>query len=159
MTTINAMFLEFENVAVDLRHIKFSQNDNSQNSEYIIFLNVKKAIYSNFNLKTDFSLETLTMYIYENVVLNIDEKPQTFDISFEKLIFNDWDDNNSIIIDLATDARIIVARALRPGEKYHQHVSGYLDFERRHLNDVRRLSDSERAHINRLYGTILLDNS
>ncbi|ACO53483.1 unknown [Euproctis pseudoconspersa nucleopolyhedrovirus] len=132
-TTVNVKYVEFGGISLDLRHVNYPISPNKfQNNNYIVFLNVNKAFYTNFDVVTDMSLETLTHYIYENVEYRIDEKLQKFQINYEHFRINEHDDNKSIIIEFEPQARIIVAKAIRAGEKYSRRVSGYIDFENRH---------------------------
>ncbi|QHB21694.1 ac57 [Artaxa digramma nucleopolyhedrovirus] len=133
-STVNVKFIEFGGVGLDLRHLNYSVSSvGADNREYIIFLNVNKAFYINFNIVCDMSLETLTHYIYENVKYTIDgELQQICKINYEHFIINEHDKNKSIVIEYGPGARIIVAETIRPNEKYNQRVSGYIDFENRH---------------------------
>ena len=168
-------YLEFDKVCLDLRHIVFSYNKTEPylNDKYIIFLNVKRAIFCNFEIHTDMSLETLALYIYENVhykIANKNDKNSNGDnvdytikqhhkTNFAHHIqFNENDKNLSIIINLDANARIVVAKSVRPDEKYHQRITGYLDFERRHqLRGVTSFAtQQDRLLLDRQYETELL---
>nr|WRK23028.1 hypothetical protein [Bombyx mori nucleopolyhedrovirus]WRK23718.1 hypothetical protein [Bombyx mori nucleopolyhedrovirus] len=129
---VYAKYLEFDDVVLDLTSLTFLEFDNDQNEEYIIFMNVKRAFYKNFHITCDLSLETLTVLVYEKARLIVKqmkfEQPSNF-VDF--ISFNATDNDNSMIIELCSDARIIVAKKLTPDETYHQRVSGFLDFQKR----------------------------
>ncbi|QCF61075.2 ac57 [Troides aeacus nucleopolyhedrovirus] len=129
---VYARYLEFDHVVLDLTSLIFLEFDNAQNEEYIIFMNVKKAFYKNFHITCDLSLETLTVLVYEKARLIVKQvkfkQPPNF-VDF--ISFNATDNDNSMIIDFCSDARIIVAKKLTPDETYHQRVSGFLDFQKR----------------------------
>ncbi|AUF81572.1 ac57 [Malacosoma neustria nucleopolyhedrovirus] len=161
MSSLSFRLIEFENVCIDLRYLTFSKDDDciDNNKEYIIFLNVKKAFYSNFNITTDMSLETLTMYIYENLQHRVDgERVMLRGNPFERIFINERDRNQSTVIEISDQARIIVANKLHPDEKYHQRITGYMDFEKRHEPppsiidaDNKILAKHERDELNREY--------
>ncbi|AKN80632.1 hypothetical protein [Perigonia lusca single nucleopolyhedrovirus] len=182
----NIKFLEFKNILLDARHIEMNSNkicssppppppspssidtDNDENDfdnlcEYIVFLNVKEAFFVNFNVVSDMSLETLTMHIYDNIKFKVDNVLQTRPpADFSKFIFNEYDNNKSITIVLHKDAKIIVAKCIRFYEKYHQRISGFMDFKNRHqpVNDDgndKRLTADERAKVDREYEIKLLE--
>nr|AFS51973.1 DekiORF96 [Dendrolimus kikuchii nucleopolyhedrovirus] len=128
-----AKYLEFDDVVLDLTDVVVVQAPLWQIAEeYIIFMNVKKAFYKNFNLKCDLSLETLTLFVYEKLRLTVKGvefvKPARF---VDHISFNATDHDNSMIIDLCPDARVIVAKCLYASETYHQRVSGFMDFQMR----------------------------
>ncbi|AIU41283.1 ac57 [Sucra jujuba nucleopolyhedrovirus] len=149
MTTINVRFLEFGGVSLDLRHVNFpvDKRDDSQNNEYIIFLNVCKAFYANFKIVSDLSLETLCHFIYQQVeFIKNNVATDLSEINYEHFVINDNDRGKSIIIEFDDDARIIVASVIRFDEQYYQRVGGYLDFENRHNPaQQKKLSTAERA--------------
>lgn len=166
--SINQKYLEFDNISVDLRNVHFTRAiDEAENLEYIVFLNVKRAMYCNFKIITDMSLETLAMHIYENVILcKNNVQIRTFsnfnDIDYNKFVYNKTDLDQSIIIELDDEACVIVAKCIRPHEKYHQRVTGYMDFEKRHkqpLCDIdggsNTISQEDRNKLDRQYETIL----
>ncbi|ABF47386.1 ac57-like protein [Clanis bilineata nucleopolyhedrovirus] len=168
--SINQKYLEFDNISVDLRHVHFPRAiDEAENLEYIVFLNVKRAMYCNFKITTDMSLETLAMHIYEDVILCKDNVcirtiSNFNEIDFNKFVYNKTDLNKSIIIELDDEARVIVAECIQPHEKYHQRITGYMDFEKRHkpLHDVHggaycsnTISQEDRNKLDRQYETIL----
>nr|AJR20335.1 orf-59 protein [Lymantria dispar multiple nucleopolyhedrovirus]AMO27559.1 hypothetical protein [Lymantria dispar multiple nucleopolyhedrovirus]AQQ80082.1 hypothetical protein [Lymantria dispar multiple nucleopolyhedrovirus] len=157
--SVAARYLEFGGVALDLRHVVFSRAaDEAQNADYIIFLNVKKAMFANFNLVSDLSLESLALFVYENLHHLVDGRLQRHGCYFEKLIFNEHDRNKSIVVELDEDARLIVAAAVKPHEKYHQRIGGYLDFEQRHDPPAaEQLTDAQRAERDRLYEIELVE--
>ncbi|AOT85552.1 cyun94 [Cyclophragma undans nucleopolyhedrovirus] len=132
-----AKYLEFDNVVLDLTGVVTVQSPSllqaAAAEEYIIFLNVKKAFYKNFHLRCDLSLETLTLLVYEKLRLTVNGvefvKPAKF---VDYISFNATDRDNSMIIDLCPDARVIVAKRLHADEEYHQRVSGFVDFQMRH---------------------------
>lgn len=138
---VYAKYLEFDNIILDLTDVVIKQNYNeSENTEYIIFMNVKKAFYKNFYLKCDLSLETLTVFIYEKLRLTVQQvefvKPSKF---VDCINFNSNDNDNSMIIDLCPDAQIIVAKKIYSNESYHQRVTGFLDFQRRNYIPVPKI--------------------
>ncbi|AAC70245.1 LdOrf-60 peptide [Lymantria dispar multiple nucleopolyhedrovirus] len=161
--SVAARYLEFDGVALDLRHVVFSRAaDEAHNADYIIFLNVKKAMFANFNLVSDLSLESLALFVYENLHHLVDGQLQRHGCYFEKLIFNEHDRNKSIVVELDEDARLIVAAAVKPHEKYHQRIGGYLDFEQRHDQPgggaaAEQLTDAQRAERDRLYEIKLVE--
>ncbi|ANF29731.1 ORF-83 [Catopsilia pomona nucleopolyhedrovirus] len=133
--SVYAKYLEFDGVVLDLRNVIIEQDCNDsddKNENYIIFMNIKKAIYKNFCLRCNMSLETLTVYIFEQLRLikRHEEfiKPANF---VDCISFNETDNDNSMIVDLCPDARIIVAKQIYSGETYHQRVHGFLDFQNR----------------------------
>ncbi|QYC92747.1 AC57 [Trabala vishnou gigantina nucleopolyhedrovirus] len=149
MTTINKKFLEFKDIGLDLRHAKFPCSDNdSQNNEYIIFLNVCKAFFCNFKIVCDLSLETLAIFVYENIKYTIKGVVQKCELHYDRFVINEHDENKSIIIEFGENARAIVAAVIRFDEQYYQRVSGYIDFEHRHDSAYRentKMSKEERA--------------
>lgn len=149
MSSLNTRYLEFENVSVDLRHVSFTRNTQcpGDNKRYIIFLNVKKAFYSNFEIESDLSLETLTMYIYHNVRIQINNCVLTLNAPNKHIAFNEVDYNQSLFIEPTPndEARIIVAQTIYSHESYHQRITGYMDFERRRRRRQHYLSTEERA--------------
>nr|WUR10803.1 hp [Calliteara abietis nucleopolyhedrovirus] len=151
MTTLNVKYLEFGDVSLDLRHVAFPCSAPDDGSEFIVFLNVHKAFFSNFKLVCDLSLETLTQYIYENVKYTLKGVLQACILNYSRFVYNYHDRNKSIVIELDSNARIIVAAVIRFDEQYHQRVSGYLDFEKRHTPQEKRvfLSDQERAELDK----------
>ncbi|AGA16209.1 hypothetical protein [Thysanoplusia orichalcea nucleopolyhedrovirus] len=129
---VYARYLEFDNVVLDLTDLSYLKFDNTQCEEYIIFMNVKKAFYKNFHMVCDLSLETLTMLVYEKARLIVRQEKFVPPVNFVNFIsFNATDNDNSMIIDLCPEARIIVAKKLWPDETYHQRASGFLDFQQR----------------------------
>jgi hypothetical protein len=160
-SSLSFRLIEFENVCIDLRYLTFSKDDDciDNNKDYIIFLNVKRAFYSNFHITTDMSLETLTMYVYENLQHRVDgERVMLRGDPFERIFINERDRNQSTVIEISDQARIIIANKLHPDEKYHQRITGYMDFERRHEPppsivdaDNQILAKHERDELNREY--------
>ncbi|AHH82629.1 ORF-40 [Buzura suppressaria nucleopolyhedrovirus] len=155
MTTINVKYLEFGEVCLDLRHVRFSRNpqdDHPDNKEFIVFLNVYKAFFCNFKIVSDLSLETLTHFIYENVKFVMNGVVQdTRKVNYEHFIISEPDRERSIIIEFNKKARIVVAETIRFDEQYHQRVSGYIDFEHRHqpLKNKKRMTTQERAEFDK----------
>lgn len=197
MTSISGRYLEFAGVSLDLRQVNFSTTPDA-NKNYILFLNVKRAMYRNFSVWSDLSLESLALFVYENVKYTDDRGAKTIkknlapvsaniinataaaaaaassiinddsdnnaggqitngpkiglpqhDVDYDKFEFNENDRNQSIVINLSKDARIIVAATIRLNEKYYQRVSGYMDFEKRHERDYQPPTPAERAKIDR----------
>nr|ALR71324.1 hypothetical protein AGNV_104 [Anticarsia gemmatalis multiple nucleopolyhedrovirus]ALR71482.1 hypothetical protein AGNV_104 [Anticarsia gemmatalis multiple nucleopolyhedrovirus]AXE72280.1 hypothetical protein [Anticarsia gemmatalis multiple nucleopolyhedrovirus] len=130
---IVARRLEFDNVILDLNHVAFNTDHNKNNEDYIVFLNVKRAFYKNFNLTCDMSLETLALYVYENasVIVNGTQMPRSPDF-VKHIAFNASDRDQSMVVDFTPEARIVIARKLRADERYYQRASGFADFQRRH---------------------------
>nr|UPO71102.1 orf45 [Trichoplusia ni single nucleopolyhedrovirus] len=167
-TSLGARFLEFEQVCIDLRYVTFMDDTTCDITttgpvhDYIIFLNVKKAMFCNFNITTDMSLETLAEYIYDNVRVVIEERLLRKPLNMIECVqFNIADNNNSIFINLHAEARIIVAKKLFDNERYHQRITGYLDFEKRlDLNSKKNLlTDKERALLDREYEIKMLGST
>ncbi|QEI03599.1 hypothetical protein [Rachiplusia nu nucleopolyhedrovirus] len=172
-SSLSARFLEFEQVCLDLRYVTFMQDFyldsryiccynnspavNNVTSEYIIFLNVHKAIFCNFKISSDMSLETLTEYVYDNVRFTIEDKLIQKPPFSKCTTFIENDDKNSIIIDLHPLARVVIARVIFPNERYHQRISGYIDFENRLRPGYCVMDDDkERARKDREYEINLL---
>ncbi|ABI35726.1 hypothetical protein [Ectropis obliqua nucleopolyhedrovirus] len=146
MTTMNVKFLEFGGVCLDLRHVTFPRNECEEgNSEYIVFINVYKAFYSNFKFVCNYSLETLAVFIYENVKYTIDGVQQMFEsVNYSQFVMNEHDFNKSLFIEFTENARLVVAQVIKFDEQYHQRVSGYIDFENRHLQPKKIMTKEER---------------
>ncbi|AKC91714.1 ac57 [Lambdina fiscellaria nucleopolyhedrovirus] len=160
--TLNVRCVEFAGVCLDLRHVKFSTSGANCDREYIIFLNVKRAIYRNFKITSDMSLETLALYIYQNVLYTVDGRLQSRSaVAYDCFVQNERDFNRSIVIKCGAEARIVVAAAIHFYENYHQRVSGYMDFERRWTKDVdclyNAMDEKERAKLDREYEMQLLE--
>ncbi|ABY65761.1 hypothetical protein [Orgyia leucostigma nucleopolyhedrovirus] len=152
MTTINVKYLEFGEVSLDLRHVRFpvsEEGDLDANAEFIIFLNIQKAFFSNFKIITDLSLESLCQFIYYNAHYSIAGVKQQLKMDYERFVYNEHDKNKSIIIEFDAAARIIVASVIKFDERYHQRVSGYLDFENRHNLNYDELSLQERVELDK----------
>ncbi len=133
-------------------------NDTKLLQEYIIFLNVRKAIYTNFKITSDMSLETAAEYIYDNVRCTIKGKSVQKPQFSECTNFIESDKNNSIAITLHPQAKIIVVRTLFPNEHYYQRIGGYIDFEHRLCPDYCvQEDDRKRARSDREYEINLLD--
>ncbi|QDL57048.1 hypothetical protein QKQ66_gp102 [Dione juno nucleopolyhedrovirus] len=134
--SVHAKRLEFDGVALDLSRVELTDPDepaSAPTENYIVFLNVKRAFYKNFHISCDMSLETLALHLYENAELTMNGSAVPRAPNFAHHIsFNTTDRNQSLVLDLAPDARIVVAKQLRANERYHQRASGFLDFQRRH---------------------------
>lgn len=159
VSSVNNKYLEFDGISVDLRHAAFSA-DGLNDTEYIVFLNVCRAIYTNFKVYCDLSLESMAESVYEQSVFTINglnakwRKPLG-----ECAVYNEHDRNKSLIVNLAENemARIIVAKTIYQNENYHKRVSGYVDFENRHnKNYVLPTSEDRRAALDREYEIKLL---
>lgn len=132
-------------------------SNNNNTSEYIIFLNVHKAIYCNFKITSDMSLETLAEHVYDNVRCTIKGRLIQKPLFATCTKFIASDNNNSISLELHASAKIIVARTIKPDERYHQRVTGYIDFENRHDPDYCiQIDEKERARKDREYEIRLL---
>ncbi|QNV47896.1 ac57-like protein [Alphabaculovirus altersperidaniae] len=162
LSSVNNKYLEFNGVSVDLRHVVFSA-DGLDDTEYIIFLNVCRAIYTNFKVYCNLSLESMAELLFEQSVCKINgcdvKKYKTLG---ECVQFNEHDHNKSLIIDLCEKtgqqaARIIVAKTIYFDENYHKRVSGYIDFENRHNKNYTPPTDDERIVLNREYEIKLLE--
>ena len=156
--SLNEKYLEFNGVSVDLRHISFSV-DGLNDDEYIIFINVCRAHYTNFKIYCDLSLESLVEFLYDNNVcfvdgVRIDTKSKSLG---ECVVYNEKDHNKSLIINLHENARIVVAKTIYHNETYHRRVSGYVDFENRHNKNYVRPADNMRAVLDREYEIKLLE--
>ncbi|AUR45118.1 hypothetical protein Spob087 [Spilosoma obliqua nucleopolyhedrosis virus] len=129
--SLHARRLEFDNVILDLSQLEL--NDGQPENHYIVFLNVKRAFYKNFIVSCDMSLETFALHVYQNAQLTVDgvAVPRAPDFA-NYISFNASDRDQSLVLDLGPNARIVVAKQLRSNERYHQRVSGFLDFQRRH---------------------------
>ncbi|BBD51462.1 hypothetical protein [Samia ricini nucleopolyhedrovirus] len=130
--SVHARRLEFDDVVLDLSRVVFTV-DPGGNEEYIVFLNLKRAFFKNFIVACDMSLETLALHLYQTASLTVaGVAPPRAPGFAEHISFNASDRDQSIIVDLAADARLVVARRLRSNEWYHQRASGFADFQRRH---------------------------
>ncbi|AVA31177.1 ac57 [Oxyplax ochracea nucleopolyhedrovirus] len=129
--------VEFDDVILDLTDLIFEQSEDDNDEHYIIFLNIKKAFYKHFYLKCNMSLETLTLYIFNNLTFISKQikfvPPKNF---VDYISFNADDNNNSMFIELCSDARVIVAKRLHSKETYHQRVCGFLDFQKRNFTPL-----------------------
>lgn len=128
--SVHAKRLEFDNVILDLSHL---QLHGPPEERYIVFLNVKRAFYKNFCVECDMSLETFALHLYEIARLTVDGAvvPRAPEFAHH-ISFNSADRDQSLVLDLGPDAKIVVAKQLRADERYHQRASGFLDFQRRH---------------------------
>nr|UIX56220.1 HycuOrf-93 hypothetical protein [Hyphantria cunea nucleopolyhedrovirus]UIX56365.1 HycuOrf-93 hypothetical protein [Hyphantria cunea nucleopolyhedrovirus] len=128
--SVHAKRLEFDKVILDLSQLELG---GPPENHYIVFLNVKRAFYKNFNVSCDMSLETFALHVYENAQLTVNGAavPRAPDFA-NHISFNASDRDQSLVLDLGPNARIIVAKQLRSNERYHQRASGFLDFQRRH---------------------------
>ncbi|AIZ48664.1 asb107 [Agrotis segetum nucleopolyhedrovirus B] len=156
-SSISTRYLEFNGVALDLRHMCFSA-DGLHDSEYIIFLNVHRAIFTNFKVYSDLSLESLAEFIFEKAVCSVDGCEITRRKSLgESVNYNEYDRKKSLCIQLHDKARIIVAKTIYHFETYHQRASGFVDFENRHNKHYDRPSDEKRLVLDREYEIKLLE--
>lgn len=132
--SVHAKRLEFDNVILDLNQVQWY---GPFTESYIIFLNVKCAFYKNFHVSCNMSMETLALHVYENAVLTVDGAVVPRDPNFAKYIsFNATDFDQSMVLDFVPHARIVVAKQLHINERYHQRVSGFLDFQKRHERQI-----------------------
>ncbi|AHN05426.1 ORF50 [Helicoverpa armigera SNPV] len=161
----SARYIERDQCSIDMRHIRVScdQNNQSNNADYIIFLMVKRAFYQNFQLTTDMSMESLTLYLFDNLIYCRNGHVRQYKhVDFvEYIFFNEQDKNQSMIIELDHDARVIVAKRLHDQETYHQRVSGYMDFEKRHNTTTPMqiiMNSAERAEFDRTMEITLLND-
>ncbi|CDG72853.1 Unknown (Ac57) [Spodoptera exigua multiple nucleopolyhedrovirus] len=158
VSSINNKYLEFDGISVDLRHVAFSA-DGLNDTEYIIFLNVCRAMYTNFKVFCDLSLESLAELLYnECIVCGGGDGGEKKSLG-ECVVYNQNDRNKSLIINLYENeqARIIVAKTIYLNETYHKRVSGYVDFENRHNKNYVRPADDKRADLDREYEIKLLE--
>ncbi|QEI03547.1 hypothetical protein [Spodoptera cosmioides nucleopolyhedrovirus] len=159
VSSVNDKYLEFDGISVDLRHVAFSA-DGLNDTEYIIFLNVRRAKYTNFKVFCDLSLESLAELLYEQSVCTIDGSNAKWRKPLgECVAYNEHDHNKSLIVDLVENgmARIIVAKTIYLNETYNKRVSGYVDFENRHDKNYVRPAQSKRADLDREYEIKLLE--
>jgi Nucleopolyhedrovirus protein of unknown function (DUF918) len=156
-SSISCRYLEFDRVCVDLKHVSFSA-DGLNDVEYIIFINVKRAMYTNFKICTDLSLETLAelLFVEAKCMVNGEAVPRAGTLG-ECVTHVAGDRNKSLIIKLHENARIVVARTIYFDECYHKRVSGYIDFENRHNQHYIMPDDNQRAAIDREWEIKLLE--
>jgi hypothetical protein len=159
---ISSRYLERDGVSLDLRHVLF-ERDALYDEQYIVFLSVHRAFYTNFELITSLSLESLALHILQEVKHKVPhEPPRSYaDADLVQYIFvNEHDHGQSMILQLNEDTKIVVARKLYADEHYHKRVSGYMDFERRHVPGSQCMlqTSSERLHNDRDIEIILLQN-
>lgn len=155
VSSVNNKYLEFDGISVDLRHVAFSA-DGLNDTEYIIFLNVRRAMYTNFKVFCDLSLESLAELLYNECRVGGGEDAIKKSLG-ECVVYNQNDRNKSLIINLNEQARIIVAKTIYLNETYHKRVSGYVDFEHRHDKNYVRPADEKRADLDREYEIKLLE--
>ena len=158
MLSVNRRYLEFDRVCVDLRHVTFSA-DGHNDTEYIIFININKAMFTNFKIYCDLSIESLAELIYENVLCTVEGKNVKPSAPLAQCAqYNEYDLNKSLTIELHEKARIIVAKTIYYHEKYHERVTGYIDFENRHdKNYTPESSEDLRNKLDREYEIKLLE--
>ncbi|ACI28820.1 agip119 [Agrotis ipsilon multiple nucleopolyhedrovirus] len=154
---ISSRYLEFDGIALDLRHMSFGA-DGLHDSEYIIFLNVHRAIFTNFKVYSDLSLESLAEFIFEKAVCSVaGRKIDRRKTLGECVKYNEYDRNKSLTIELHDKARIIVAKTIYHFETYHRRASGFVDFENRHNKHYATPSDDKRIVLDREYEIKLLE--
>ncbi|ABM45812.1 unknown protein [Spodoptera frugiperda multiple nucleopolyhedrovirus] len=159
MVSVNNRYLDFDGISIDLRHISFSA-DGLCDNEYIIFLNVQRAIYTNFKVYCDLSLESMAELLYYESICTVNGARLKKDKPLgECVAYNEQDHNKSLIINLYNEdrARIVVAKTIYFEETYHKRVSGYVDFENRHNKNYVRPSDKARQSLDREYEIKLLE--
>ncbi|AXU41500.1 AC57 [Alphabaculovirus altermyunipunctae] len=131
-SSVGVRLLELDGYCLDLRHVPFENETGLELVEYIIFLNVKSSIFSNFHVKSDMSLESLALHIFRNINYRIDNiAMDTTNANFVDYIFHDAQDENAIHIKLHPWLRVIVAKKVRPNERYHQRITGFMEFQNR----------------------------
>ncbi|AYN45050.1 se90 [Alphabaculovirus alterspexiguae] len=158
MLSVNRRYLEFDKVCVDLRHVTFSA-DGQNDTEYIIFININRAMFTNFKIYCDLSIESLAEFIYDNVVCTVEGNYVRPSVPLSECVqYNEYDLNKSLIIELHEKAKIIVAKTIYHDETYHERVTGYVDFENRHnKNYVPPPTSEVRNKLDREYEIKLLE--
>ncbi|AAR28833.1 ORF69 [Leucania separata nucleopolyhedrovirus] len=134
-SSVSVRLLELDGYCLDLRHVSFENETGLDLIEYIVFLNVKCSIFRNFHVRSDLSLESLALHIFRNVRYRIDGREMTTaNKSFVDYIFHDEHDRDAMHIKLHPWLRVVVAKKLRSSERYHQRITGFMDFEKRLQN-------------------------
>jgi hypothetical protein len=111
MLSCGVRFLEFDDVRVDLSHIHFPKHvDREHNNIYIIFINIKHALFTNFQVITQLSLEHAAQKIVDKVVFRVNGVPMSLQDN-EPIKCNAKRDQ-SLIIDLGYNSRITIAKQL-----------------------------------------------
>jgi hypothetical protein len=157
MSPISCRYLEFDGIIVDLRHLTFSV-DGLNDIEYIIFLNVRRGMFTNFKICTDMSLETLAEYLFVETKCSVTnvlmDRPGALG---DSVTYIKADRNKSLSIALHEEARIVVAKTIFFEEAYHKRVSGFIDFENRHNKNYVKPDENKRAVIDREWEIKLLE--
>lgn len=128
LSSVGSRLLEHDGYCLDLRDVPLE----GSTSEYIIFLNVKRAFFSNFHVLSDLSLESLALHIFQHLrhrVAHVDIN--LAGAHFVDYIEHDERDRDAMHINLHPWLRVVVARKIRKHESYHQRITGYMDFENR----------------------------
>ncbi|UZE89794.1 hypothetical protein [Parapoynx stagnalis nucleopolyhedrovirus] len=111
MLSCGVRFLEFDDVRVDLSHIRFPENiDHKYNNIYIIFINIKHVLFTNFQLITELSLENIAQKIVEKVVFRVNGIP--ISLQNDDHIKCNAKRDQSLIIDLGYNSKITIAKQL-----------------------------------------------
>ncbi|AUA60283.1 ORF52 protein [Operophtera brumata nucleopolyhedrovirus] len=144
--------LEYDKYEIDLISVKFPSGPIG----YIIFLNVARSFFTNFIVSTDLALDRMTYHIFCNMKIK-GANTETF---LQHASYNIKDDMKSMVINIHRNLRIVVALKIADDECYHQRITGYMDFEARHvLGPKRRPVDSARRHVlDRHYEQILFSD-
>lgn len=142
--------LEYDKYEIDLINVKFPSGPIG----YIIFLNVAKSFFTNFHVSTDLTLDRMTYHIFCNMKIRGAAQPETF---LQHAVYNIKDDMKSMVINIHKNLRIIVALKIADDECYHQRITGYMDFESRHVLGPKRrpVDSSHRNVLDRHYEQIL----
>lgn len=157
-SSVSNRYLEFDGIAIDLRHVMFSV-DGLHDHEYIIFLNVHRAMFNNFKCYSDLSIESMAELIFNEAICVVNGVPTTNRPGSlgECVTHNEHDHKKSLIIQLHEKARVVVAKTIYFAETYHKRVSGYVDFENRHNKFYVKPADETRAVLDREYEIKLLE--
>ncbi|AUV65376.1 hypothetical protein [Alphabaculovirus myunipunctae] len=155
--SVSSRYLEFDQVTVDLRHVTFSA-DGLNDNEYIIFLNVHKAIFTNFKIFTDLSLESIAelLFVETKCTVRGETVPRPGPLG-DCVAFIEADRNKSLSIELHERARIVVAKTIFFQETYHKRISGFIDFENRFNEQYVRPDEHRRNAIDREWEIKLLE--
>ncbi|AAQ11149.1 hypothetical protein [Mamestra configurata nucleopolyhedrovirus A] len=157
MSSISSRYLEFDGTIIDLRHVSFSA-DGLNDTEYIIFLNVRGGIFTNFKIFSDLSLETLAEYLFTKTKCSVASvlvnRPGELG---DCVAYIEADRNKSVMITLHKEARLVLAKTMYFNETYHKRVSGFIDFENRHNKHYVKPDEKKRAVIDREWEIKMLE--
>ncbi|AGE89902.1 hypothetical protein SlsnVgp047 [Spodoptera littoralis nucleopolyhedrovirus] len=162
-SSIGARYLERDGYAIDLRQVPYEQIENcSKCEEYIIFLNVKLAFFCNFHVRSSMSLESISLYTFMHArhCAGDDNYVRTDDVlDFVERMHREGD---IVHINIHPWLRIVIAKKIRKGERYHQRITGYMDFEKRldHPDTLSAITDynGTRDILDSYYEKAIYDN-